>query len=52
MGKSEPVEHADLDPRLSDLEILRAARSILEERGQDTENLEHAIWSLEGEPEE
>ena len=52
VGKSEPVKHAELDPRLSDLELLRAARSILEERGADTENLGHAIWCLEGQPEE
>jgi len=52
VGKSEPVENAELDPRLSDLELLRAARSILEERGADTENLGHAIWSMEGMPEE
>lgn len=51
-AKAERVEDLMLDPRLSDIEILRAARSILEERGQDTENLGHAIWSLEGEPEE
>ena len=36
------------DTRLSDVELLRAARSILEERGQDVENLSSAIWSLGG----
>ena len=36
------------DTRLSDLDILRAARSILEDRGQDIENLSSAIWSLGG----
>ena len=51
-AKAEPVDVLLEDPRLSDLEILRAARAILAERGQDTENLGHAIWSMEGEPEE
>lgn len=34
------------DTRLSDLDILRGARSILEDRGQDVENLSSAIWSM------
>lgn len=34
-----------------DLELLKAARGILEERHQDTENLDHAIWEMEGCPE-
>ena len=36
------------DSRLSDLDILRAARSLLEDRGQDIENLSSAIWALGG----
>ena len=52
VAKSEPVKDLMLDPRISDLELLRAARSILEERGADTENLGHAIWSMEGGPKE
>lgn len=51
VAKSEPVTDLMLDPRLSDLELLRAARAILEERGQDVENLSSAIWSIEGMPE-
>ena len=34
------------DTRLTDLDILRAARSLLEDRGQDVENLSSAIWSM------
>ena len=45
-AKAEPIEALMEDPRLSDVEILCAARSILEERGADTENLQGAIWSL------
>ena len=39
---------AGCDTRLSDVELLRAARSILEDRGQDIENLSSAIWALGG----
>ncbi|MCY4439792.1 MAG: hypothetical protein OXE53_06255 [Deltaproteobacteria bacterium] len=38
------LEH---DPRVSDLQVLRAARSLLGERGQDTENLAVAIDHIE-----
>lgn len=38
------LEH---DPRVSDLQVLRAARSLLGERGQDTENLSVAIDHIE-----
>ena len=38
------LEH---DPRVSDLQVLRAARSLLGERGQDVENLSVAIDHIE-----
>ena len=38
------LEH---DPRVSDVQVLRAARSLLGERGQDTENLAVAIDHIE-----
>ena len=34
------------DPRYSDIVVLMAAKELLEERGQDTENLQSAIWSI------
>jgi hypothetical protein len=39
----EQIEDLMHDPRVSDLNVLRAARAILAERGQDTENIEVAI---------
>ena len=38
------LEH---DPRVSDVQVLRAARALLAERGQDTENLAVAIDHIE-----
>ena len=44
-GKAAPVDPLH-DPRVSDLETLQAARTILEERGQDVENLSAAIYGI------
>ena len=45
-AKAEPVEDLVHDPRVTDITVLAAARELLEERGQDTENLQSALWSL------
>lgn len=44
-----PEQITDLmhEPRIAAIEVLRAAQAILAERGQDTENLGHAIWLME-----
>lgn len=49
LGAVLPEQIVDLmhDPRVADLEILRAAQAILAERGQDTENLGVAIDALQ-----
>ena len=49
-----PERIADLmhDPRISDLDVLRAAQALLAERHQDTENLAVAIDHLEREGEQ
>lgn len=52
VAKAEPIEDLLHDPRISDVHVLEAARALLAERGADTENLGHAIWCLEGQPEE
>lgn len=51
-AKAEPIEDLLHDPRISDVHVLEAARALLAERGQDTENLGHAIWSIQGMPDE
>ena len=43
----EQIEDLMHDPRVSDVDVLRAARAILAERGQDTESLSVAIESIE-----
>ena len=49
LGAVLPEQIVDLmhDPRVADIEILRAAQAILAERGQDTENLGVAIDALQ-----
>ena len=51
LGAVLPERIVDLmhDPRVADIEILRAAQAILAERGQDTENLGVAIDALQRE---
>ena len=34
------------DTRYSDIDVLNAARSLLEDRGADTENLQAAVWNI------
>ena len=45
-AKAEPIEDLMHDPRVSDQHVLEAARTILKERGQDTENLSSALWAM------
>ena len=47
----EQIEDLMHDPRVSDVNVLRAAQAILAERWQDTENLAVAIEDLERNPE-
>ena len=49
LGKVLPEQITDLmhDPRIADVDVLRAAQAILAERWQDTENLAAAIEDLE-----
>lgn len=46
----EQIEDLVHDPRVSDLNVLRAAQAILAEDGRDTENIGDAIWKREGQP--
>ena len=45
-AKTEPIEDLLCDPRINDVHVLEAARTLLEERGQDTEDLEVAIEAI------
>ena len=45
-AKKEPIEALLEDPRIRDLHVLEAARTLLEERGQDTENVAVAIEAI------
>ena len=42
----ERIEDLMHDPRVTDVNVLRAARTILAERGQDTESVEVALYDL------
>jgi hypothetical protein len=42
----ERIEDLLHDPRISDVQVLQAARTILAERGQDTEAIEYALWDV------
>ena len=46
----ERIEDLMHDPRIADLDVLRAAQALLAERRQDTENLAVAIDHLERDP--